>query len=108
MPDSPTSLRKIEKILVFSKSVSLKQIKTLESYSGKFSVKDAVYAIALSWNQVKNTTLQKCWRNLRPAANPASDLTLQTDEEENHQDALTKVLDVVRSADNPLKNLPED
>ncbi|GBM06881.1 hypothetical protein AVEN_147824-1 [Araneus ventricosus] len=31
-----------------------------------------------------------------------------TDEEENHQDALTKVLDVVRSADNPLKPLPED
>ncbi|GBO26859.1 hypothetical protein AVEN_94644-1 [Araneus ventricosus] len=62
----------------------------------------------LSWNQVKNTTLQKCWRKLWPAANPASDLTLQTDEEENHQDALTKVLDVVRSADNPLKTLPED
>ncbi|GBM91972.1 Jerky [Araneus ventricosus] len=57
---------------------------------------------------VKNTTLQKCWRKLWPAANPASDLTLQTDEEENHQDALTKVLDVVRSADNPLKTLPED
>ena len=33
MPDSPASLRKIVKILVFSKSVSLKQIKTLESYS---------------------------------------------------------------------------
>ncbi|XP_035208013.1 jerky protein homolog [Stegodyphus dumicola] len=73
-----------------------------------FNVKDAVYAIAQSWNQVKNTTLQKCWRKLWPAANPASDLTLQTDEEENHQDALTKVLDVVRSTDNPLKNLPED
>ncbi|XP_035206294.1 jerky protein homolog [Stegodyphus dumicola] len=73
-----------------------------------FTVKDAVYAIAQSWNQVKNTTLQKCWRKLWPAANPASDLTLQTDEEENHQDALTKVLDVVRSTDNPLKNLPED
>ena len=58
--------------------------------------------------QVKNTTLQKFWRKLWPAANPASDLTLQTDEEENHQDALTKLLDVVRSADNPLKNLPED
>ncbi|XP_035212156.1 jerky protein homolog [Stegodyphus dumicola] len=72
-----------------------------------FTVKDAVYAIA-SWNQVKNTTLQKCWRKLWPAANPASDLLLQTDEEENHQDALTKVLDVVRSTDNPLKNLPED
>ena len=26
----------------------------------------------------------------------------------NHQDALTKVLEIVRSADNPLKNLPED
>lgn len=77
-------------------------------FQKKFTVKDAVYAIALSWNQVKNTTLQKCWRKLWPAANPASDLTLQTDEEENHQDALTKVLDVVRSADNPLKNLPED
>ncbi|GBM93961.1 Jerky [Araneus ventricosus] len=77
-------------------------------FQKKFTVKDAVYAIALSWNQVKNTTLQKCWRKLWPAANPASDLTLQTDEEENHQDALTKVLDVVRSADNPLKTLPED
>ncbi|GBN66229.1 Jerky [Araneus ventricosus] len=51
-------------------------------FQKKFTVKDAVYAIALSWNQ--------------------------TDEEENHQDALTKVLDVVRSADNPLKTLPED
>ncbi|XP_035206673.1 jerky protein homolog [Stegodyphus dumicola] len=77
-------------------------------FQKKFTVKDAVYAIAQSWNQVKNTTLQKCWRKLWPAANPASDLTLQTDEEENHQDALTKVLDVVRSTDNPLKNLPED
>ncbi|GBM70630.1 Jerky [Araneus ventricosus] len=82
-------------------------------FQKKFTVKDAVYAIALSWNQVKNTTLQKCWRKLWPAANPASDLTLheeekETDEEENHQDALTKVLDVVRSADNPLKTLPED
>ncbi|XP_035227699.1 jerky protein homolog [Stegodyphus dumicola] len=70
-------------------------------FQKKFTVKDAVYAIAQSWNQVKNTTLQKCWRKLWPAANPASDLTLQTDEEENHQDALTKVLDVVRSTDNP-------
>ncbi|GBO43865.1 Jerky [Araneus ventricosus] len=77
-------------------------------FQKKFTVKDAVYTIALSWNQVKNTTLQKCWRKLWPAANPASDLTLQTDEEENHQDALPKVLDVVRSADNPLKTLPED
>ncbi|GBM62577.1 Jerky [Araneus ventricosus] len=77
-------------------------------FQKKFTVKDAVYAIALSSNQVKNTTLQKCWIKLWPAANPASDLTLQTDEEENHQDALTKVLDVVRSADNPLKTLPED
>ncbi|XP_042910039.1 jerky protein homolog [Parasteatoda tepidariorum] len=77
-------------------------------FQKKFTVKDAVYAISLSWNQVKNTILQKCWRKLRPAANPASDLTPQTDEEENHQDAVTKVLDVVRSADNPLKNLPED
>ncbi|GBM47316.1 Jerky [Araneus ventricosus] len=57
---------------------------------------------------VKNTTLQKCWRKLWPAANPVSDLTLQIDEEENHQDALTKVLGVVRSADNPLKTLPEN
>lgn len=76
-------------------------------FQKKFTVKDAVYAIALSWNQVKNTTLQKCWRKLWPAANPASDLTLQTDEEENYQDALTEVLYVVTSADNPLKNLPE-
>lgn len=38
MPDSPASLRKIVKILVFSKSVSLKQIKTLESYSEVFGV----------------------------------------------------------------------
>ena len=36
MPDSPASLRKIVKILVFSKSVSLKHIKTLESYSEVF------------------------------------------------------------------------
>ncbi|XP_071033139.1 jerky protein homolog-like [Parasteatoda tepidariorum] len=74
-------------------------------FQKKFTVKDVLYAIALSWNQVKNTTLQKCWRKLWPAANLASDLTLQTDKEE---DPLTKVLDVVRSADNPLKNLPED
>ncbi|XP_057662515.1 jerky protein homolog [Diorhabda carinulata] len=60
-------------------------------FQKKFTVKDAVYAIAQSWNQVKNTTLQKCWRKLWPAA-----------------DALTKVLNVVRSTDNPLKNLPED
>ncbi|KAH9508207.1 hypothetical protein Btru_055029 [Bulinus truncatus] len=33
---------------------------------------------------------QKCRRKLWPAANPASDLTLETDEEENHQDDLTK------------------
>ncbi|XP_042897244.1 jerky protein homolog [Parasteatoda tepidariorum] len=58
-------------------------------FQKKFTVRDAVHAIALSWNQVKNTTLQKWWRKLWPAANPASDLTLQTDEEENHQDALT-------------------
>ena len=80
----------------------------MTAFQKKFTVKAAVYAIALSWNQVKNTTLQKCWRKLWPAANPASKLTLQTDEEENLQDALNKLLDVVRSADNPLKNLPED
>ncbi|GLV38199.1 hypothetical protein CBL_12845 [Carabus blaptoides fortunei] len=51
-------------------------------FQKKFTVKDVVYAIALSWNQ--------------------------TDEEENHQDALTKVLDVVRSAENPLTNPPDD
>lgn len=63
-------------------------------FSKVFTVKDAVYAVALSWSQIKNTTLQKCWPS-------ASDLTLHTDKEENHEDGLTIVLDVVRSADKP-------
>ncbi|XP_035217924.1 jerky protein homolog [Stegodyphus dumicola] len=66
-------------------ALNLKVVKAycdVTDFQKKFTVKDAIYAIAQSWNQ--------------------------TDEEENHQDALTKVLDVVRSTDNPLKNLPED
>ena len=43
-----------------------------------------------------------------PTANHAFDLTSQTDEEESHHDALIKVMDFARSADNRLKNLTED
>lgn len=57
----------------------------------------------------KKLNIPKILEKTLLAANPESDLTLQTDEEQNHQDQTFGWFGkFVKSADNPLKNLPED
>lgn len=75
-------------------------------FQKNFSIKDAVFAIALSWGQVKNTTLQKSWRKLWPDVNSVSDSTLCADEGENNED-FNRVLDELQNVDNPFKNMSE-
>lgn len=76
-------------------------------FQKKFNVKDAVYAVSMSWAQVKEVTLQRCWRKLWPTADPTFDSTPQTVENEQHPESVSEVLEVVRSLtnNNPLENV---
>lgn len=69
-------------------------------FQKKFNIKEAVYATALSWSQVKEVTLQRCWRKLWP----------NTVVEEEDLVTVTEVLDIIKggSKDNPLENICEE
>lgn len=73
-------------------------------FQKKFNIKDAVFATALAWSQVKKVTLQRSWRKLWPCA-------ATVDEEENAiTDSCSEVLDTIKDApsDNPLNSLSQD
>lgn len=75
-------------------------------FQNKFNVKDAVYATAPSWSQVKEVTLQRCWRKLWKV-NPDDDQT-EEGEEEDVDTATDEVLNTVMTGprNNPLENIP--
>lgn len=75
------------------------------NFQKKFNVKDAVYATALSWSEVKKVTLQRCQRKLWKV-NPDDDQT-EEGEEEDVDTATDEVLNAVRTGprNNPLENI---
>ncbi|XP_063238495.1 jerky protein homolog [Bacillus rossius redtenbacheri] len=75
----------------------------VKNFQKHFNVKDAIFAIALAWSQVKESTLQRCWRKLWPSDEDADrDLDVSSD-------CQNMVLDLVDAVpDNPLTDVPRD
>ncbi|KAK9718528.1 hypothetical protein QE152_g23145 [Popillia japonica] len=69
-------------------------------FQKKFNIKDAIFGIALAWNKVKPTTLQKSWRKLCPKAYEE-----ETDSNPIENDVAVKLLDNVQ---HEIRNLPRD
>jgi hypothetical protein len=69
-------------------------------FQKKFNIKDAIFGIALAWDKVKPTTLQKSWRKLWPKAYI---------EEDSAAIALNEpVVDLVKKCyHNEIRELPE-
>ena len=49
----------------FCKFISSKE--TVPDYQRIFNIKDAIFNVAMAWNDVKNSTLRKAWKKLDEA-----------------------------------------
>lgn len=75
----------------------------VKDFQKQFNVKDAIFAIALAWNLVKEVTLQRCWRKLWPNDEDADQNQNVTGDGQN------MVLDLVEAVpNNPLRDVPRE
>lgn len=73
----------------------------------KYNIKDAIFAAALAWTDVKEDTLKKSWHKLWPDVMPKNAENAEVPSiVQNHSELMTAIADL--QPDNPIAHLTEE